>query len=119
MFAVGEKVPVQVMPPLVEVIAESEPFSTVISSGLSQPAAIALDPDGNIYVANIENLYVIKYLILSGTSVNLNVNPNCYIINSYDGIKVNYLYNSEVNPTINQVFVTSADCAINFYNTVI
>jgi hypothetical protein len=57
--------------------------------------------------------------LLTGTSVNLNVNPNCYIINSYDGIKVNYLYNSDVNPTINQVFATSADCAINYYNTII
>jgi len=57
--------------------------------------------------------------LLSGTSINLNVDANCYKINSYDGIKVNYLYNSEINPTINQVFATSADCAINYYNTII
>jgi len=57
--------------------------------------------------------------LLSGTSVNLNIDTNCYVINSYDGIKVNYLYNSEINPTINQIFTTSADCAINYYNTII
>jgi len=57
--------------------------------------------------------------LLTGTSVNLNVSDLCYLVSSYDGIKINYLYNSDTDPTINQVFTTSADCMINYYNTII
>lgn len=57
--------------------------------------------------------------IMNGTSIRLNTSELCYITDSYNGVKINYLYDSKTDPTINQTFTSSADCMINYYNTLL
>lgn len=57
--------------------------------------------------------------LTTGTTFNLKTNNSCFIINNYEGMKINFSYDLENGNQINQVFSSSADCMINFYKTII
>ena len=51
------------------------------------------------------------------TSVSLVTNNTCYVITSYEGIEVEYNYESGVTPTVWQTFLNCNNCLIDYYNT--
>jgi len=61
------------------------------------------------------NTPITQSTIENGTIVNLNVDKNCFLINSYEGIKINFQYNENITPTVNEIFTTSGGCLNNFY----